>query len=119
MNAEHDTDTPLDRSELEQVSLGDVEFEREILNEFLTGSAALVAALADAVAARDGDEMRRAAHSLKGSCWTVGAKPLGTACERLELDARAGKLDAAAHLLGQIGERLAHLEAYVRRNWAL
>jgi HPt (histidine-containing phosphotransfer) domain-containing protein len=116
---EEQTAAPLDRSDLEQVSLGDVDFEREILHEFLTGSAALLATLSAAVAARDGEQLRRAAHSLKGSCWTVGAKPLGTACERLELDARAGKLDAATHLLGEIGEQLARLEAYVRRHWTL
>jgi HPt (histidine-containing phosphotransfer) domain-containing protein len=116
---ESQTAAPLDRSDLEQVSLGDAEFEREILHDFLTGSAELVASLADAVASGDGEQMRRAAHSLKGSCWTVGAKPLGSACERLELDASAGRLDAAAHLLSEIGEHLARLEAYVRRHWTL
>ncbi len=110
---------PLDRADLAQVSFGDAEFEREILHEFLAGSARLLASLGEAVAARDREQMRQVAHSLKGSCWTVGAKPLGSACERLERDAAAGELDAAARLLGEIRDRLAHLEAYVRRHWTL
>jgi len=110
---------PLDRSDLEQISLGDADFEREILHEFLTGSAELVASLTAAVAARDRDGLRRAAHSLKGSCWTVGARALGSACERLELDARTGELDTAARLLHEIGEHMTRLEDYVRRHWPL
>src|SRR4051794_15670857 len=89
---------PLDRAELERSSCGDQEFEKELLAEFLGGTSGTLAALAEAVAARDLHQVRHAAHSLKGGCWTVGARAMGAACEELELDARAGVLDRAEAL---------------------
>jgi HPt (histidine-containing phosphotransfer) domain-containing protein len=111
--------SPLDRSELERSSFGDQEFERELLSEFLGGSHGMVATLASALEAGDVHGVRHAAHSLKGGCWTVGARAMGTACEQLELDARAGALDRAETLLASIREHLARLDTYVRQHWAL
>jgi len=111
--------TPLDRSELERSSLGDREFERELLAEFLSGSQGTLEALSAAVAARDAQQVRHAAHSLKGGCWTVGARVMGTSCEELELEARAGALDRAEALLASINEHLSQLDAYIRQQWGL
>ncbi|MEW6268733.1 MAG: Hpt domain-containing protein [Thermodesulfobacteriota bacterium] len=114
-----DDATPLDRGELEQASLGDAAFERELLVEFLAGSQALIAELGEALAARDAQELGRAAHSLKGSCWTIGARPMGRACELLEADAREGRLDGAGAAIDRIREHLVQVESHVRRLWAL
>src|SRR5437899_8049691 len=97
---------PLDRSELERSSLGDQEFERELLAEFLSGSRGTLEKLSAAVAARDPHQVRHAAHSLKGGCWTVGARVMGTSCEALEVEARAGVLDHAETLLATIHDHL-------------
>lgn len=110
---------PLDHAELERASLGDREFERELLAEFLGGSTGALAKLAAALDARDVPALQHAAHSLKGGCWTVGARVMGTSCEQLELDARAGVLDRAEALLARIREEYAQLDAYVRRHWGL
>jgi HPt (histidine-containing phosphotransfer) domain-containing protein len=111
--------TPLDRSDLERASLGDPEFEKELLAEFLGGSHGMFATLSAALAARDVPTVRNAAHSLKGGCWTVGARAMGALCEELEFDARAGALDRAEALVARIDEHLARLDAYVRQHWAL
>jgi HPt (histidine-containing phosphotransfer) domain-containing protein len=110
---------PLDHAELERSSLGDHDFERELLAEFLGGSRGTLAKLAEALDAHDVPAVRHAAHSLKGGCWTVGARAMGTSCEELELDARAGVLDRAEALLARIREEYAQLDAYVRRHWGL
>jgi HPt (histidine-containing phosphotransfer) domain-containing protein len=110
---------PLDRAELERSSFGDQEFEKELLAEFLGGSSGTLAALAAAVAARNAHDVRHAAHSLKGGCWTVGARVMGASCEELELDARAGVLDRAEALAERIREQFARLDAYVRQHWGL
>jgi HPt (histidine-containing phosphotransfer) domain-containing protein len=111
--------TPIDRSELERSSLGDRNFERELLVEFLDGSRAMLTKLSAALAACEVEAVRHAAHSLKGGCWAVGARVMGTSCEQLELDARAGVLDRAAALRARIDEQFWQLDAYIRQQWAL
>jgi len=110
---------PLDRTDLEQASLGDASFEKELLVEFLDGSGNLIASLNQALATSDVQQMRRAAHSLKGCCWTIGARPMGRVCEKLEIDARDGRLEEAELLIDRIREHLSQVEVYVRRHWAL
>jgi len=114
-----DGGSPLERSDLEQATLGDPDFERELLGEFLDGSPRFLASLKGALAARDLPALHRAAHSLKGCSWTIGARPLGRACERLEAEARDGALDRAQAQLERIRDRLAEVERYVRRTWSL
>lgn len=111
--------SPIDRSELERSSLGDHDFEKELLAEFLAGSRGTLAKLSAALAACDADAVRHAAHSLKGGCWAVGARAMGSSCEALESDARKGVLERAAQLGVRIDEQFAQLDAYVRRQWGL
>lgn len=116
---EEEVSVPLERADLEQASLGDAEFEKELLVEFLDGSGSLLASLRAALETSDVQQIRRAAHSLKGCCWTIGARPMGRVCERLELDVRDGKLDEAEALIDRIREHLSQVEHYVRQHWAL
>lgn len=110
---------PLDHSELEQASLGDEAFERELLAEFLASSGGMLSSIAGAVASRDAQQVHRAAHSLKGCCWTVGARALGAECEKLELEARGGGLAGAEDSVVRIQELYQQVDAYVRRRWSL
>ena len=116
---EDEAATPLDRAELERSSLGDAEFEKELLTEFLGGVHDQLSALVAALTARDVNQVRMVAHSLKGACWTVGARAMGQVCEELELEARAGGLASADGLVARIHDAFAQLDAHVRRHWAL
>lgn len=116
---EQEGESPLVRADLEQASLGDRDFEMELLGEFLDGSPRLLASLSGALAAGDAQDLRRGAHNLKGCCWAVGARPLGRTCEQLELDARDGKLDEAPALIERIRTQFTEVEGYVRRHWGL
>lgn len=110
---------PLERSDLEQASLGDAEFEKELLSEFLDSTTSLLGSLSEALASRDVQLVHRTAHSLKGCCWTVGARSMGSACEELELQARGGVLDRAESLVERIHDLFGQLDVYVRRTWSL
>jgi two-component system, sensor histidine kinase and response regulator len=72
----------------------------QLLNLFLQSTPPLLDELRAAVDGGDGDELRRAAHKLKGSCQNIGATFMATLCRALETgdgDARAqlDELDGA------------------------
>lgn len=118
MSQSHDT-PPVERADLEQSSLGDAEFERELLSEFLSSSSTMLSSLAGAVAASDPSQVMRAAHSLKGCSWTVGARALGAECAQLEQEAKSGSIDQAEQRLTRIQGLLRQVDAYVRQHWSL
>lgn len=51
---------------------------------------------------RDGPGLTRAAHTLKGSCGSIGALPMMELCRRLEAVARASGWGEVVPLVGQI-----------------
>jgi HPt (histidine-containing phosphotransfer) domain-containing protein len=110
---------PVERADLEQSSLGDTEFERELLSEFLASSSTMLSSLAGAVASSDPTQVMQAAHSLKGCSWTVGARALGAECEQLEHEAKGGSVQLAEERLERIQGLLRQVDAYVRQNWSL
>jgi PAS domain S-box-containing protein len=63
----------------------------QLLDLFLQSTPPLLAELRTAVDGTDGDELRRAAHKLKGSCQNIGATFMATLCRSLE----TGEGDAA------------------------
>ena len=66
------------------------------------GRAGLVATLRAGLAASDLDAFRRAAHSLKSTCDTLGALGLAALARELETRARAGNLAGAAERVTEI-----------------
>jgi len=82
--------TAIDPSALEQMADmagGDRSFVVEIIDEYLTDSATLLAALRES----SGKDLRRAAHTLKSTSASVGAGRLAALCSRIE---QAGAADA-------------------------
>lgn len=60
------------------------------VSEFLDGAQSCLRALRQAAASRDLEEVRRAAHALKGSSGNLSAARLAELCRRLEDAARSG-----------------------------
>jgi HPt (histidine-containing phosphotransfer) domain-containing protein len=118
MSQSHDM-PPVERADLEQSSLGDSDFERELLAEFLASSTTMLNSLEGAVASSDAVQVMKAAHSLKGCSWTVGARMLGAECEQLEHEAKSGHVEQAEQRLNRIQALLQQVDAYVRENWSL
>ncbi|HVW01131.1 MAG TPA: response regulator, partial [Planctomycetaceae bacterium] len=71
---------------------GDEALLWDVLDAFLEEGPQLVAAIDAAMARSDASELRRAAHTLKGSLRTIGAAPLSEQAAKIEAEAKAGKI---------------------------
>ncbi len=91
----------IDHKALELATGGDAELAREILDIFIAGLPKLVQRLQEAGRQQDAQAMVAAAHELKGSAASVGARALSALAAELETAARAGRI---------LGEPLAKLE---------
>jgi HPt (histidine-containing phosphotransfer) domain-containing protein len=64
----------------------------QLLNLFLESTPPLLGELRTAIDGADGEEVRRAAHKLKGSCQNIGATFMATLCRSIETgDGDAGE----------------------------
>lgn len=90
-----------DQVQLDAITGGDTEFEIEVLQEYLACAPHDVERIAIAVTAVDAPAVASAAHALKGSSATIGAR--GVAAIALELE-----------LAGKRGETAAMPDAFVR-----
>jgi HPt (histidine-containing phosphotransfer) domain-containing protein len=90
--------------------LGGDEFLGEVIDAFLADAPGLVASLRSSLAERNGEELRRAAHTLKSNGATLGAAAFAELCRDLEQRAKAGELDGASELVERIEHEYAPLE---------
>ena len=88
--------TPIDRSELAEISGGDRSFEHRMLAIFRQANDADAAALRQALANQDLATVTRCTHRVKGAGRMVGAKALASICEKIEQAGHAGDWDAIA-----------------------
>ena len=96
----------IDRTALEallETTGGDPGFLAELVDTYLSDAVEQLAAMRQAIAVANPEELRRAAHSLKSNSASVGARTLASLCQELEQRARNGVLEGAP-------ERLAHIE---------
>jgi CheY-like chemotaxis protein len=84
---------PIDREQLRLIMNGDPALEREMLDGFRQAGSREVEALSQAMADRECDRVRSAAHRLKGLARLVAAPSLAAVCEGIEGSAKAGALD--------------------------
>jgi HPt (histidine-containing phosphotransfer) domain-containing protein len=89
------------------------DFVVELVDAFLEEAPIMFESMRGALAERDADKFRRAAHSLKSNSMTFGALPLGGMARTLEL----GGLDAARPANGKPLDDLA--DEYARAARAL
>ena len=87
------------------------EFVTELVDAFLEEAPRMMESLEGALAARDADTFRRAAHSLKSNSFTFGAMSLGAQARALEL----GGLDAASNGLAGLRDEYARVAAALKQ----
>ena len=98
------TDGPeaeVDLERLPEISGGDTEFEQELAGEYVNQAAELLQEIGEAAARGDAEPARRAAHTLKGSSQTIGARKVAGVAAEIEQLAAAGGLSAAVARLGR------------------
>ncbi len=92
----------------------------EVVDAGCKETEALVQALAAAVRAGDVAAGREAAHSLKATCETLGARALAAQARELERQCRGGALESGAHAAQRLeveaGRVLRALEIRIRRS---
>jgi PAS domain S-box-containing protein len=86
---------------------GDPGFLRELIESYLTSSEPLISQIRDAVAQGNTDELRKAAHTLKGSSRSMGVMVVGEISFELETLARNGTVAGAGVLFDQLGKEFA------------
>jgi two-component system, NarL family, sensor histidine kinase EvgS len=91
--SEQGHEQPIDREQLRLIMNGDPALEREMLDGFRQAGSREVEALSQAMADRECDRVRSAAHRLKGLARLVAAPSLAAVCEGIEGSAKAGALD--------------------------
>jgi HPt (histidine-containing phosphotransfer) domain-containing protein len=92
----------LDRQRLRDLTDGDVEFERELLETFVASVRVLLGDLRASLMARNPTSIAKDAHALKGVCLNVGATSMAKCAAELETAARAGKVDPIDVTLEQL-----------------
>jgi HPt (histidine-containing phosphotransfer) domain-containing protein len=92
----------LDRPRLRDLTDGDAEFERELLETFVASARVLLAELRAGLMARNAVAVAKEAHSLKGVSLNVGATSLAKCAAELEMSARAGKVEMIDVTLEQL-----------------
>lgn len=73
-----------------------------LLQTFLSDSQARLSDLERALEARDGEAVRQAAHTFKGSCSNMGAQLMADLCKQLEVQGKAGNLEVVPGLIEQL-----------------
>ncbi|MEM9245785.1 MAG: response regulator, partial [Cyanobacteria bacterium P01_F01_bin.153] len=86
-------------------SLREIDFLDESIELYLEDSPALWQGVKGAIAAKDVDKLKDAAHSLKSTSGTMGAMVLYDVCQQLENCAKAGDMLGATGLLPAVETR--------------
>lgn len=74
------------------------EFIGELIDTFLEDSSSLMAEMNSALAEKDADSFRRAAHTLKSNAATFGAVQLSALARELEMMGRENNLETGGRL---------------------
>ena len=80
------------------------DFARELVGTFLQEAPTMLDELRRALAAKDADAFRRAAHSLKSNSYTFGALTLGAMARELELGGVATVIERGGQPLDALAE---------------
>jgi HPt (histidine-containing phosphotransfer) domain-containing protein len=110
-----DSEIPIDRSMLAEISGGDAAMERDILIDFREVNSGDAATLKDALDRRDLALVVRASHRIKGASRTIGAARLADVCERVERAGRASNWDAVSADREVLERELGRLNAWLAR----
>lgn len=82
----------------------------EMIDLFLRCTPPLLESLREAAVRGSAQEVRYAAHSLKGSCGNFGILGMAKLCSELEAKARAGELQGTAELVAQLEEEFVRVK---------
>lgn len=83
----------LDLGMLSESSMGDADFEQQLIEVFMSTAPNLISDYETAVREDRWTDAHRAVHSLKGSCRALGMMRLGMVCETVEAWSRTNRTE--------------------------
>ncbi len=105
-----------DHEQLEAITGGDAEFEREILEEFLSSAPQDMAKLQQGVGSGDAAAVGAAAHALKGAAATIGGKSFAAAALDLEHAGKQGTMSEAPAMLTRLTTEYEGLRVFLQQR---
>jgi CheY-like chemotaxis protein len=106
-------EVPVDLERLSELSRGDTEFLKELLQVFLEDALIYLEELENALAAGDCTTLARRAHQLKGSSATVAIYKMPEIAAQLERQAEDNQLLGASDLLAELEQILERIQAFI------
>jgi len=106
-----DAPAEVDLAALRDLTGGDAEFERDLVETFIASGDKCLAEIVTALRDSDFDTIRKRAHALKGASANIHAHKLSTAASNLEDAARANAVQDIDSLVRQLGEKLRAVNA--------
>ncbi len=105
----------IDWEHLHQISDGNEDFERELLDIFVEDTQTHLEEAQTALHLDDYTAVSRAAHHVKGASANVGLKEMRTIASKLEADANGKQLANAPEMLAKLAELLQDVQAFLDR----
>jgi len=105
----------VDMNALRELTGGDTEFERELIDTFVSSGDQCLAEILAALRASDLPTIGKRAHALKGASANIHAPGLAAAASSLEIAARANSVAEIDGLVRELGARLQAVNAELRK----
>lgn len=106
----------LDRHHLLDLTDGDAEFERELIDTYRASATAILSRLRAGLSAGELTQVMREAHALKGASINIGAMAMGKCAGAIEAAARAGDLALVVRAVSRLDAEEAALWAELDRG---
>jgi CheY-like chemotaxis protein/signal transduction histidine kinase/HPt (histidine-containing phosphotransfer) domain-containing protein len=95
-------EVPVDLDRLEEVTAGDAELRQELIDIFMADTEERFLVLESAIAGKNGEELNRTAHSIKGSSANMGAAALQALAYELEAMGSENRFEEAPELFSSL-----------------
>jgi CheY-like chemotaxis protein/HPt (histidine-containing phosphotransfer) domain-containing protein len=111
LKVQHDVDV----NALRELTGGDAEFERELIETFVASGDKCLEEILEAVRLSDLDTLGKRAHALKGASANIHAHRLAAAASNLEIAARSNSVREIGGLVRQVKDSLQAVNAQLRK----
>jgi two-component system sensor histidine kinase/response regulator len=105
----------VDMNALRELTGGDAEFERDLVETFVSSGDQCLAEILSALRTSDFETIGKRAHALKGASANIHAPGLAAAASSLEIAARANSVQNIDGLVRQLTEKLHAVNAELRK----
>ncbi|PIE03321.1 MAG: hypothetical protein CSA81_02655 [Acidobacteria bacterium] len=107
-----DTEGLVDISQIKDISEGDMDFERDIIEMYLMDTEERIQTIESLAASQNWDDLKREAHTLKGSSGNIGVKKTFSLCKNLESACTEHDTGRVNQLISEIRHTAAGVKDY-------